>query len=131
MDRSDWSDESGWSHLSELWERPPSSFRSAQAAYPNGADGTAALYVLRDSVEDLSYHVSSVTPLLSLISSNLTRLTDSQQQQQQQVAAPTNVSRTNRCAELGWPAATMSLLSVLGLLILPLWLPWACDEKDQ
>ena len=112
----------------EWWERSAAFHgRDYEDGLPSSEDSTAALYNLSDSVAGLSYNVANVTPALYSINSNLGLLS------QQQLYAPvacTTTARTNRCAELGWPAATMSLLTVLLLLILPLSLPWAWERFE-
>lgn len=83
----------------------------------------AALTALSGSVDGLSRRVSTA---LSDISSSLDRI--DRRQRGEVAVTPT------RCADLGWPAFTLSLLIALAMLVLPVWLPWArqaYQEKDE
>ena len=128
---SEWSDDShSWSHVSDGYAQT-AFWHGGDTVHASGAAHTAAVYALRDSVYGLSQQLSFVTPLLSHISSSLEQISSTQSQQQQQQLQRA-ASSTTRCSELGWPAATVSLLAVLATLMAPLWLPWAAwQEIDE
>ena len=126
-DVSDDSDSSGdTSHVCIQHDRSASGC-GGDGEYPSSCrSGAAALYALSDSVQGLAYHVSTVRPVLSHINTNLELI--SVQQLHAQVANR-RITSTIRCAELGWPAASLSLLAVLVMLLMPLWLPWAWEGE--
>ena len=125
-DMSDESDGSSvMSHQRMYWDRPTSCYSGGDEYARSTEDGTAALYALCESVSGLSYRVSDVAPALHNINANLARIS-----RQQRAHDVSNTTGTSRCAEMGWPAASLSLLTVLLMLIAPLWLPWAWERYE-
>lgn len=129
-DESDVSDVAA--HQRQYWDRPApcnaDAYGSEYAHARSSEAGTAALYALCESVDELSHQVSDVTPALYQLNVKLNRV--SRQQLQQHGYGARSSTGTSRCAELGWPAASLSLLTVLLMLIMPLWLPWAWERHD-
>ena len=126
-DCSDDSDSgSGVSQDSAFWDGLASHHEFASEYARGSRHNAVAMSALCGSVDGLSYHVSNVAPVLSHINTSLNRLST----QQLQALGARSTASTSRWAELGWPAATMSLLTVLLMLMLPLWLPWAIEKQE-
>ena len=127
-DSSEDSDSSGSSSPAYPWgwRRAPSCHYGDEeyaSSYDAGAD---AVSQLSSSVYNLSSTVAAANSVLLHLSNNVEQL--SAQLRERLRPATT---RASRCAELGWPAASMSLLTVLLVLLSPLCLPFMWRDASE